>query len=138
MNPMMWLRWLLDLSGWIYLPLSVTIWIITAGLVIRALDRTDVPVGGEDWFVALFVGFLTGLAWPWLLCFGVPLTLALGGIWGLAALVAHPPRRRRELPPKRHWTDALPADTSFERIVELAEQRATERQRPNPSVPEWR
>lgn len=138
MTPMTALDWLLDLSDWITMPISVAVWVVTAGLTYRWSDPPRGEPAAAHWFFALFVGFLFGLMWPWLLVFGMPLALALGAIWGLAMLVAHPPRRRR-LPPTVHWTDSLPADIPMERVIELAEQRAQDPQptRPDPAWTPW-
>jgi hypothetical protein len=130
------LRWLLDdVSWWVKGPISLAVWVLAAAGFYRYIDPPR-HKAIEVWLTALFVGAVAALLWPWALIFGVPLTLGLGGIWALAMLVAHPPRRRLP-PPTTHWTDALPADTPIERVVELAEQKATERQRPSPSVRTW-
>jgi hypothetical protein len=133
------LRWLLDLSDWVHLPISVAVWVVTAGLFYRWW--ADIEPDGEAaaWLMSLAVGFLAGLLWPWLLCFGVPIALGLGGIWASAMLVAYPPRRRRLPQAHEHWTDSLPADLPLERIVELAEQRARDPQptRPDPAWKGW-
>jgi len=128
MTPMTALRWIIGLNDWVQLGVSVAVWVVTAGLIIRAWESDPRrTTAGEAWFVALFGGFLAGLTWPFLLCFGVPAALGLGGIWGLAFLVAHPPTlraRRRAAGP--HWADALPPDLTLDQIVKEAERRAME------------
>ncbi len=137
------LRWLLDPPTWFLLAVGVVVWVVVAGLVIRWVEadsrKRDLgPIDGADWFIALFAGLIAGAIWWVLLVFVLPAAIGIWLVWRAATLVAHPPRRRRLPPPTVHWTDALPADTPMERVVELAERKATERQRPDPSRRELR
>jgi hypothetical protein len=134
-TPMTALDWILGLSDWVHLGLSVAVWVVTAGVVIRWWESgvNGEPARGEAWFFALGVGCLAGLMWPWLLCFGLPVALGLGGVWGLAWLVAHPPAlptRRRPPSVEVHWADALPPDATLDQVIAEAERRAIRGDRP--------